>query len=492
MAGAICRKIAAMSESVIPLTNPQLAPLLPIVQRYQSIIDDWPAFLQALQRPLPACLWANPLRADGPTLQALLEQAGMQPRPLSWRADAFRITPRGTLSQQWWYLIGLAHAQEEVSQVPVALLDVQPGQRVWDMCAAPGGKTAQIAMAMVNQGTVVANDINIGRVRALSGNLERLGLVNVSTTHYDAATYPAAAGQFDRILLDAPCSGEGTLRKNARHTERMGERHSQVLSALQQGLLRKAVQRCKPGGRIVYSTCTFAPEENEQVVDAILNEFAGQLQLLPARIPGLRYSEGLTHWQGQHFAPELRNCLRLWPHQNDSGGFFVAMLQKSADVPPEPWQPTPVQQADEQPWLAQLNERFGFTHELWRQFAIHRQTKRGLHLTSADHQPPVRPQAAAMGMFFYRTNSRPPKLSTSAALVLGHYATRNRVALEDAQLAGYLQRQTFALSETQMAAISPGYVLVYYRGYALGLGVFHPRSQSLESQFPKKWCGLGG
>ncbi len=467
---------------------PSLELITSVVARYRTIVPDWSAFIAALQRPLPLCMWTNTLRSDAQELQALLNEADMLAQPLPWRSDAFRIHNPAKLSQQWWYLAGLAHAQEEVSQVPVTLLDAQPGMRVWDMCAAPGGKTAQIAMALQNSGTVVANDISTGRLRALSGNMERLGLVNVVTTRADAATYPKRAGQFDRVLLDAPCSGEGTLRKNPTHTERMGEAFSQELSVIQQGLLRKAIQLCKPGGRIVYSTCTFAPEENEQVVNAVLHACGDEVKLLPARIESLSCSTGLTSWQGRHFSPELEKCMRLWPHQNDTGGFFVAVLEKSASLPEVAWQPGELTEP-EVDWRTHLEEEYGFDETVWQHFRAHRQCNRGLHLSAHDLEPTELPKPESQGAMFYRPATRPPRMTTVAAQLLGRYAKHNCLTLETAQLMPYLGGECFALSPSQMADVTPGYLLIFYRGYCLGLGIYHGRSQTLQSQFPKKWCG---
>lgn len=181
--------------------------------RYRSAVDDWDAFAAALCRPLAPCIWANPMRVGVEDLAALLEEEGIATSPISWLPGALRLPQDVRAGQNWWYCAGLAHAQEEVSQLPVRAMDLRPGQRVLDMCAAPGGKTAQIAFALGNRGTLVANDISNHRIKALQGNLDRLGIVNVTTTCSDAANWPASGGQFDRILLDAPCSSEGTVRR---------------------------------------------------------------------------------------------------------------------------------------------------------------------------------------------------------------------------------------------------------------------------------------
>ncbi len=296
--------------------------------RYRPLIDDWDAFVEVLQRPLPTCVWANPLRSTAGEVEAHLRAAGLNPEPLGWHDHAFTLPAEVGAGNQLGYLTGRYHVQEEASLLPVPLLDPHPGERVLDLCAAPGGKTAQMGIRMRNRGTIVANDINYGRLASLRGTLDRLGLANVTATAYDGASYPAASGTFDRVLVDAPCSCEGTSRK---HPSVIDEWASMPdITGLQAALLRKAVQRCRPGGRIVYSTCTYAPEENEQIVDAVLCDYPETVRLRPARIDGVDAAPGITSWQGHSFHASLTHAMRVWPHQNDTGGFFVAVLERVA------------------------------------------------------------------------------------------------------------------------------------------------------------------
>ncbi|MCG8460742.1 MAG: RsmB/NOP family class I SAM-dependent RNA methyltransferase, partial [Holophagales bacterium] len=209
----------------------------------------------------------------------------------------------------------------------VALLDPRPGERLLDLCAAPGNKTAQAAVHMADTGTVVANDINHHRLGMVIRNVERLGLGHTLITHWNGANLPADTGKFHRVLADVPCSCEGTTRKNPEILWTEAPPQTVRWPRGQTALLRKAVERCRRGGRIVYSTCTYAPEENEAVVDAILGEFP-DLRLLPIELPGFRFASGLTEWRGQTFRPELARALRAYPHDNDTGGFFVALLER--------------------------------------------------------------------------------------------------------------------------------------------------------------------
>jgi len=457
--------------------------------RYRDLVDDWDAFAEALGRPLPVTLWANPGRISVAALTELLVEQGLSPQPIQGLPNALNLPPEFRAGQQWWYCVGLAHAQEAVSQLPVTLMALKPGQRVLDMCAAPGGKTAQIAFALDNRGTVVANDISYARLKALQGNLDRLGVLNVTTTQSDASNWPSAGGQFDRILLDAPCSAEGTLRRHPSLLQRLDPSDAERFGSRQRALLRKAVQRCRPGGLILYSTCTFAPEENELVVADILAECDGRLRLRAIDIPGFDTAPGVTQWQGRVLPPELARCRRFWPHRNDTGGFFIALLEKDAGLSPEPEPELATLDGDgHDEWLEGLRSKYGLPEGYWCRYRVHRQTRRGLHLMAADHAPPAVPPAAGHGLFFHRTNVHPPKPTTSGALLIGPEVTRFRLELSRKQRDAYLRRETFAPTREQRAVHPPGQVIASYRGYALGIAILH-RSGVIESQFPSRWSG---
>lgn len=461
--------------------------------RYRDIVDDWPGLCDAVQRPLPTCLWANPLRIGVTGLIGLLAEDGLKALPIKWQPSGLRLAAGARSGRYWWYCAGLAHAQEESSQLPVTLLDLSPGQRVLDLCAAPGGKTAQIACALGNRGTLIANDRAPERIKALIGNLDRLGILNVTVTCCDGVNFPATAGQFDRVLVDAPCSGEGTLRRNPVRRINPLSLHYERFASRQRALLRKAVQRCRPGGRIVYSTCTFAPEENELVVADLLDEQRGRLLLRPVGVPGLKTTPGITEWQGRRLDPALAHCLRLWPHTNDTGGFFVAVLERDVQGLATPT-PPPAQLASDpsdEDWVNWITKHYGLPAFSRLALGIHRQTRRGLHLVAADHAPPTMPPAVGSGCLFLRTNLRPIKLTTAGALLLGPFATAQRLALTSGQRDAYLARKSIWPIDEQTAMLQPGQVLVTYRGVTLGLAIWH-RSGLLESLFPTRWSGCAG
>ena len=458
-------------------------------KRYRDLIEDWTEFVAAVKRPLPTTIWANPLKITPDKLHSLMAEGGVELTPVPWYPGAFRLPDEVMPGLRWEYLVGLYQVQEEAALLPALLLNPQPGERVLDMCAAPGNKTAQMGAMMQNQGTLIANDRSSGRMRAARHALTRIGLVNVTTMTRDGANLPTEMGLFDKIMVDVPCSCEGTCRKDPSVLERSSVGASKKISRIQTALLRKAVQLCRPGGRIVYATCTFAPEENELVLDAILREAGDALRLCSSQVPGLTAAPGLTEWQGQQLHPDLCRASRIWPQQNDTGGFFVAVLEK---VNSKEYSVNGDQylgfEVETEPWLGIVTERFGLDTAVFADLDIVRWSRRGVYLVNQDQQLPTKPRLDSPGLFFIRAGSRYPKMTTAATLLLGQHATRNRAALTVEQAKAYLQRQTITPTQDQMSHMTgPGHVIVDYRGYPLGLGVFHTRSGQIESLFPKAW-----
>lgn len=499
---------------------------LSVFERYRSLIDDWGAFCEALCRPLPVCVWANNLRLTGSELASHMTATGLEARPLAWWPEAFRLPDFGAETRtgpgaRFEYIAGLYHVQEEVSLLPPRLLDPQPGERILDLCAAPGGKTAQMAVAMANRGTVVANDRDFGRLTTLRSTLDRLGVVNVSTTRCDGANYPPEAGLFDRVLADVPCSCEGTSRKSPEVLAKIGPGSSLPLGGVQRALLRKAVQLTRPGGRIVYSTCTYAPEENEEVVADLLQEWAGELRLVEVEIPGLRTAPGLTAWQGRAFPPEMEHAVRIWPHHNDTGGFFVAVLEKAGGdargdygAPPVEEQPGTEAAAPDR-WRPYLEERFGLPAGgdkaggleagALENLHVFRRNRRALGIVARGHRPPLSPRPQSVGMPFLYPDMRFPKLTTVGARLVAPGLTRSRVDATASQTDAYLRRQTFRLAPEQQRRLpGPGFVLVCHAGYALGLGLAYRSEEGsregagmvegtepaleVDSLSPKRWA----
>lgn len=295
------------------------------LERYEAIVDDGQAFLEAASRPLPKAIWTNTLKAAAQETGAWLLRRCPEAEPLPWLEGAWRVPPETTPGIWPEFLLGLLHAQEEITLLPVLILDPQPGEQVLDLCAAPGNKAGLSATRMGDAGCVMANEARWPRFQGLRDLVDRLGLTSVTLSHADGCSLPGRE-LFARSLVDAPCSGEGTSRKHSGWIAPTQPGKRQQLAALQTRLLRRALALTEPGGIVVYCTCTYAPEENEAVLSAIGPQEAVIEPLgLP---PGLRAEPGLRAWGGQRFREDIGLAARFWPHHNDTGGFFVARLRR--------------------------------------------------------------------------------------------------------------------------------------------------------------------
>jgi 16S rRNA C967 or C1407 C5-methylase (RsmB/RsmF family) len=291
--------------------------------RYRPLIDDWDAFTASCARPLPRTLWANSLAASPPEVTRAVEATWPQAEPLGWREHTWRLPAETPIGSTIPYRLGWLHAQEEAALWAVDGLALVPGMRVLDLCAAPGNKTAQIAAALGDRGMIVANERKNSRIASLRANLDRLGVTCAAVVRSDGVRFRSNE-TFDAVLVDGPCTCEGTMRRRLSGRGRDGiEAFRASISQTQTALLRNALRHVRPGGFVVYSTCTFAPEENEGVLDRVEDA-----QVVPFPDPGIRTTSGITRWGDVEYREDVRNARRVWPHHNDTGGFFVARLRK--------------------------------------------------------------------------------------------------------------------------------------------------------------------
>jgi NOL1/NOP2/sun family putative RNA methylase len=239
----------------------------------------------------------------------------------------------GELGNAIEHLLGYYYIQEVCSMMSVIALDPKPGERILDVCASPGSKTTQIAAKMENTGTLIANDVKLDRLRILAANLERCGVMNSVVVRNDGVglcNRLARDGfKFDKILLDAPCSGEGTLRSSAKAFLMWNIKVVDKLSREQKKLIANAIKCLKKDGVLVYSTCTHSPEENEAVVDFALKNFPVSVEKV--HLP-LKCRTGVTHWEGTEYSSETEKTCRIYPQDNNSEGFFVSKIKLLEEI----------------------------------------------------------------------------------------------------------------------------------------------------------------
>ena len=468
--------------------NDPTTALPPHLARYGAVLEDADAFAEALFRPLPQTLFTNGTRLTPDRLVELTDGA-MTLTPLDWRPGAFRLDVDDRPGRHWSFTSGLYTVQEEASLLPVAMLDVQPGHRALDLCAAPGNKTAQIALALGNRGTVIANDLKTGRLSALHDLVRRLGILNISTTGHDGCVYPVADASFDRILVDAPCTAEGKARRG--YVRDSSKNFRTWVRGQQRSLLTRAISLLRPGGRLVYSTCTFAPEENEAVVTDVLEACEGMAHLVApgAELPGA--SEGLRHWEGRAFPEEMRHARRLWPHLSDTGGFFAAAIEKRRDAGGASGDETatPFHSATAPEGLEAQFDRFGLDASV-RDALGHLLDDRHLRGIARDHAPPAGVRFENCGLDLARRRARETKLSTPAAMALGQAARSNVVTLDATEFDRWRARESITLPAARVEDCTRGTVLIRAFGLVHGTAFLRQNDGGdwlLESQFPKAW-----
>ena len=295
-------------------------------------------FLEANEVPRPVVIRTNTLKTRRRDLAQALINRGVNLDPLGkWSKVGLQVfesqVPIGATPE---YLAGHYILQSAASFMPVIALAPQENERVLDMASAPGGKTTYIAALMKNTGSVFANDPNPDRCKAIIGNVHRLGIHNTVVINYDGRSFPKVIGGFDRVLLDAPCSGTGVISKDASVKTNKSEKDIQMLSHLQKELILCAIDsvdaNSKTGGYLVYSTCSISVQEDEEVVNYALRR-RPNVKLVPT---GLEFgTEGFVRHRDKRFHPSLKNTRRFYPHVHNMDGFFVAKFKKVSNVIPK-------------------------------------------------------------------------------------------------------------------------------------------------------------
>ena len=290
--------------------------------------EDYEAFLAGFDGQRQYGLRVNTLKMN---LEEYERIAPFHLKKVPWISNGYFYEAEDVPAKHPFYSAGLYYLQEPSAMTPASRLKVQPGERVLDLCAAPGGKATELGAALQGEGLLVANDINTARARALLRNLELFGISNSFVTneppHVLAERFPEF---FHKIMVDAPCSGEGMFRKNPAVVDSWQEKGPEYFSKLQREIIVQAADMLLPGGMMFYSTCTFSPLENEKTITHLLKE-RSDMEVIPMEdYEG--FAEGLTSYRGEVFDESCRLCRRIWPHKMSGEGHFMALLHKKNGV----------------------------------------------------------------------------------------------------------------------------------------------------------------
>ncbi len=290
------------------------------IERYKNLTD-LDIFLDFSLKPLRKCFRVNTLKTTVKEIKLRFREL----EPVPWFNKGFWVNGEG-IGNLPEHFLGYIYLQEAASMIPPVVLNPKEDDMILDLCASPGSKTTQTAAMMNNKGLIVANDNQIVRLKPLQINLQRCGVSNTVITLMEGRWFNNYTKKFDRIMVDAPCSGIGTLRKSLKTIEWWNPNFIKKMAGIQKQLLSTAFNLLKERGTLVYSTCTLEPEENEGVVNHLLENFDNvKIEKIELDI---KRSNPILEFENQQYSSEIKNCLRIWPQDNDTEGFFVAKIKK--------------------------------------------------------------------------------------------------------------------------------------------------------------------
>jgi len=316
------------------------------LQKYLELLDvDAGRLLESYARPIPEAFRVNTLKTNDKAVISALEGRGYVLKRIPWTQHGYAVEHgNDRLSTSLEATSGLIYIQGPVSMAVPEVLGPVCGESVLDMCAAPGSKSTQILQmlggirdstctgrvslirVLGSEGELVANEPS-ARARSLVHNLKNSGATNYRITNINGRSmYRKYSGRFDRVLIDAPCSGLGAVSKDWTIARDWKPVHSRRLAQIQAGLLYSGYRCLKPGGVLVYSTCTFTFEENEDVVRKLLKKY--DARMMDIDLNELPHRGGITEWGGRKFPPELAKCIRIYPYDSGAEGFFIAKIMK--------------------------------------------------------------------------------------------------------------------------------------------------------------------
>ncbi len=439
-----------------------------LYSRYQKIIDDYDDFIDYLKKPLKKSFRLNTLKAKKNDILRMV--IDLKAQPLSFYNDGYTTDQRISLGNHIAHNLGLIYAQEVASMLPVVLLDPKPDEYVLDVCASPGSKSTQIAQAMKNSGFLLINEISRNRIAGLVHNVKRCGLLNEVIINIPGQRLGRVLPDyFDRVLIDAPCSAEGTIRRSKAVLFHWGLKNIKRMSKIQKGLIVSGFNTLRSGGLMVYSTCTIAPEENEVVVNYLLEKHA-QADLLPVEFPGFKSRPGISNWEGEHFDKRIKNCVRILPQDNDTAPFFVALISKRGFRRPRTEFLGRVEFYENIPKL--LFHRFGIKQDSLRNYALFRDKDMYFLATNQSYLfrelKPIR-----KGLELGKVYEQDLKPDNDFIQIFGNNASNNVYSIKDHELKGFLKGEI--IKTGQHPGLNNGFIIINYKGLPIGIGRYNGR-----------------
>lgn len=391
--------------------------------------------------------------------------------PVPWIENGFFYTEEEKPAKHPYYYAGLYYLQEPSAMTPANLLPVEPGDRILDMCAAPGGKSTELLAKLQHTGLLVSNDISASRAKALLKNIELFGPRNVMVINEDPAKlvniYP---GFFDKILIDAPCSGEGMFRKDNKLIKAWEKNGPQFYGAIQREIILHGADMLKPGGYMMYSTCTFSKYEDEETIQYLL-EKRPEMSVVKASD-----YEGFSHgFDG------MDDCIRIFPHKMPGEGHFLTLLKKSDDAPQVYYQPMELKKERLAPELLDFLKMVSMPVDETRIQMV--EDRAYLIPELANDYKQVRKLRAGLLLGEVKKNRFEPSQAFAMALKMDEFSQVINFSCEDANVIKYLKGETIEVDIPEKA--NSGWNLVCVDGYPLGWGKL--TGSTLKNKYHAGW-----
>lgn len=428
------------------------------VEKMKSLLgEEYSDYEACLQRPKQSGIRVNTSKIS---VEEFRKIAPFEIEPVPWTENGFFVEAKDQPAKHPFYHAGLYYIQEPSAMAPAAFLPVEPGDKVLDLCAAPGGKSTELGARLKGEGLLVSNDISITRTKALLKNLEMFGISNsVIASEEPKNLVPVFYEYFDKVLVDAPCSGEGMFRKGSNEIKNWAEYGIEPYVKIQREIILDAVKMLKPGGYLLYSTCTFSPEEDEQLIEYLLHQVPELSLVDMPEADG--FDRGHPEWTVSGLQ-DVKKCIRLWPHKIKGEGHFLALLKKEG----EPAAGAEGQKRDRAK-ISQESEAFLSECRMDLDPNRIKEHKGRLILTPKDLPDLGRLRVLRHGLLLGEMKKRRFEPSQVLAMALSGdgYARTLDLSLSDERLMKYLKCETILADEKE-----DGMYLVTVQGYPLGWG----------------------
>ncbi|MEO0276409.1 MAG: NOL1/NOP2/sun family putative RNA methylase [candidate division WOR-3 bacterium] len=447
--------------------------------------EDFEKFVEILKKEIPTCIRVNFIKIEKKELLKILKEKGFEikkndiiPYALEVLKEPFEI------SKTIEHYLGFFYIQSLSSMIPVEILNIKEEEKILDICAAPGSKTTQAGISLKNKGVIVANDINIDRLKALSHNIDRIGLLNVVITKIQGEKIgDIFFEEFDKVIVDPPCSSLGMLEKYPDILKWWHPREIDKFYRIQREIFKSAIKALKPEGKVVYSTCTLSIKENEYLIDEMVKNYP--LEIVEIKNEKIPSRKGFKKFKDILFLDDIEKTIRIYPQDILSEGFYIALLRKKDTIKREKKfylkddrKLLDIDDREIKEIFLFLEDEFGLLRENFEDFLFYIK-KDEIWILSKKIKEIINPFDLRRGMRFLRKYSKGYKLTTNFVQVFGKLIKNRRLEIEN-----FEDARNFLLGkDIKISSKIKGQVVIFYKDFPLGVGVI--QNDVLKSQVPK-------